>query len=521
MISIFKKHAPAYKRLVRRYALDVWRDKADREKFLQAAERYKRKYEKDLTDYYHRKRIKIYRGTIRAKADQWLKDQGTLASTIETIASAKKQKLTAEMFEKFRQSQSTDVQKILNKMYLTKADEKRGAQVYQVFSFADNFEAKAEQLGEQSAFELGRDINTAVVSDVGDKYEWQTQEDSRVRETHQKLNKKTFLYSDPPTTVDKYGNTHTGHPGTDWGCVTGSTPIIFDSDVKTLFRRFFVGKLVRVVTASGRVVDFTPNHPILTRRGWVAAGGLKKTDYVVQIPDKVANTLKSNVNYAIPTAAQVFNALSNSGPAFRVRGHTQQFHGDGIEKYKVDIVPVNRGLVGKRNTLVFERVGKFFLARADQMRVFESLTPRCDFASKFSRLFFTACRFVCRASKILYFVTAHFLKSVFVCLTAGTRGNSAFDQKHFDRLSADPVFFGQRENAESVLKIRDDLRSVSRKNASRVLFVTHFDYSGYVYNFETETGIYFTDLMTSHNCRCYEIPSTKPALKRYVVKEKR
>lgn len=218
MINVFKKHAPAYKRIVRKYALDVWRNRGNRKVFLEKAERYKRKYERDLVEYYHKQEIKIHPETIKAKAHQWLVDQRSLTESVEVVAQAKKDNLTAELFDKLRKQKSSDVQKMLDKIYLKQKDVGRGAEVYKVFSFSENLEARAEQIGEQAAFDLGADINHAVIEDIGDRYQWNTQEDSRVRKTHKMLNKKTFLYSDPPTTVDKYGNTHTGHPGTDYGC---------------------------------------------------------------------------------------------------------------------------------------------------------------------------------------------------------------------------------------------------------------------------------------------------------------
>lgn len=227
MINVFKKHAPAYKRLVRKYALDIWKDRATKtvkDEFFQKVERYKRSYERDLIEHYHKAGIKIYPGTIRAKANQWYEDQGALVESIEVIAKAKKDELTTELFDKLRTEKSADVQKTLSKVYLTQADLSRGAEVYKVFSFSENLEARAMQLGEQQAFDLGAEINHDVMTEIGDRYQWNTQEDSRVRKTHRKLDKKTFLYSNPPTTIDKYGNKHTGHCSTAFGCRCWESP---------------------------------------------------------------------------------------------------------------------------------------------------------------------------------------------------------------------------------------------------------------------------------------------------------
>lgn len=185
---------------------------------MEEAELFKRAYQRSLTEYYQDAQIKIYRGTITAKADAWLTQQRALAESVRVIAKAKKDKLIAEEFDSLRKEQDGDVQKAINRIYLTKKDIERGGEVYRVFSFADNFEARAQQIGEESAFDLGREINESVISQNGDEFGWESQRDRNVRATHKKLAGKNFKISDPPTTRDKYGREHTGTPGTDWGC---------------------------------------------------------------------------------------------------------------------------------------------------------------------------------------------------------------------------------------------------------------------------------------------------------------
>jgi len=221
MINVFKKHEPAYKRIVRRFAFDIWKNLPRDEvfkAFMNRAKSFKIKYEKDLIQYYQEKDIKIYRGTIREKANQWLENQVNIAESVEIIAKAKKDKVKDELFQDYIKTGSLSAQELLNKIYLSESEQKKGGQVLKIFSFADNLENKAEQIGSQAAFDLGDEINHEVISELGEKYEWRTQEDRKVRSTHRKLNGKAFLYTNPPTTIDQYGKEHTGHPGTDWGC---------------------------------------------------------------------------------------------------------------------------------------------------------------------------------------------------------------------------------------------------------------------------------------------------------------
>lgn len=228
MINVFKKHEPAYKRIVRRFAFDIWKNLPRDEvfkAFLNRAKSFKIKYEKDLIQYYQEKEIKIYRGTIREKANQWLENQVNIAESVEIIARAKKDKVKDELFQDFIKTGSPSVQELLNKIYLSESEQKKGGKVLKVFSFSDNLEDKAEQIGSQAAFDLGQEINNKVLSENYDAYDWNDQKDSKVRKTHKKMRKHTFLYSNPPTTIDKYGKRHTGHCGTDWGCrCYGSKP---------------------------------------------------------------------------------------------------------------------------------------------------------------------------------------------------------------------------------------------------------------------------------------------------------
>mgnify|MGYP000022248287 CR=1 FL=1 len=225
MITVFEKFAPKYKKVVRRFALTVWKwgsqsaeSRRAEQELYQKADTFRMRYERALKEYYREQEIRIWPGTIKAKGQEWLREQKSLAATVRVVADAKKNKLAVEEFEKLRKESPGDVQKLLNKIYLSPEARKEGENVFGVFSFKDEMAKRAEQIGEESAFDLGAKINDAVIGDLGDRYEWCTQEDSRVRKTHRKLNKKTFLWTNPPTTIDEYGNKHTGHTGTDYGC---------------------------------------------------------------------------------------------------------------------------------------------------------------------------------------------------------------------------------------------------------------------------------------------------------------
>ena len=48
--------------------------------------------------------------------------------------------------------------------------------------------------------------------------------------------------------------------------------------VRRIGQRRFTGELIRITTASGRVLMVTPDHPIMTSRGWIEAGRIQAGD---------------------------------------------------------------------------------------------------------------------------------------------------------------------------------------------------------------------------------------------------
>lgn len=211
MIDVFEKLAPRYKKIVRSYARKIWLGKDSKElekKFMAQAELFSRRYKLELIRFYKKEGVKIFSGTIDAKANQWLIDQKTLISHVKEISGDKKQQAQAELTSKIFGPGKKGAQDLIDELDLPERK----------FSFLKHMQKRADQIGEQSSFDLGVDINTAVISESSDTYEWTSQQDKKVRATHRKLNGKIFSFTNDPTTIDKYGNEHTGSPGTDYGC---------------------------------------------------------------------------------------------------------------------------------------------------------------------------------------------------------------------------------------------------------------------------------------------------------------
>ena len=125
-------------------------------------------------------------------------------------------------------------------------------------------------------------------------------------------------------------------------CFVGDTEVSSPTTIERGFDRVYSGKLVTITTSSGNKLTGTPNHPILTPRGWVGLGRLRKGDNVISrlpiIP--VLSAVDPNVANKPSPIAEVVSDLAK---VFRVNDVERiptvpaSFHGDGVYGY-VDVV---------------------------------------------------------------------------------------------------------------------------------------------------------------------------------------
>ena len=132
-------------------------------------------------------------------------------------------------------------------------------------------------------------------------------------------------------------------PGEEVFCFPGDSKIPFAYGAIKAFRRWYAGELTEIICASGKSLRGTPNHPILTDKGWVALGALKKGDYVIEITDQLIKPTEENQNHAIPTIAEIFGTLQENGITHSTNQRPTYFHGDA-SKGDVDIVNAARPL---------------------------------------------------------------------------------------------------------------------------------------------------------------------------------
>lgn len=170
---------------------------------------------------------------------------------------------------------------------------------------------------------------------------WLSRRDQRVRGSHDKGEGGADGQVRPLGEPFRVGGVDVRFPG-DPAAPLRETANCFPADtivggaaVVAGYRQWYVGPMVTVRTRSGRVLTGTPNHPVLTDRGWVALGGLQvdrdRVQAVVGEADlagaEPGSSGAPHVQHPPARIDEVYGALAEVGVAQRVSGLSVDFHG--------------------------------------------------------------------------------------------------------------------------------------------------------------------------------------------------
>lgn len=112
-------------------------------------------------------------------------------------------------------------------------------------------------------------------------------------------------------------------------CLTPGT-VVYGPPVQAFVSRRYVGQVVEIRTASGKFLSVTPNHPVLTSRGWVAAQFIQEGDNVVtSFGHEGATGCIDPDKYQVPTVVEDIPRSLNMTRSRSVPVSPQDFHGDG------------------------------------------------------------------------------------------------------------------------------------------------------------------------------------------------
>jgi SPP1 gp7 family putative phage head morphogenesis protein len=372
------------------------------------------------------------------------------------------------------------------------------------------------------------------------KYVWSTTLDERVRPDHADLDGTVQAWDDPPIVDKRTGRR--ANPGLDYQCLPGDSQIGFTGSVHGAFRRWHDGQLTLIVTDTGESVECTPNHPVLTAAGWKKAQAVQVGDYVVKARLDGRIVPEAHVKHRESSVSDVFKALALAFGTSRPLVVAPQFHGDCVVDQEVDVVDVNRSLRPDVEALLAKRLGEFALpcanasglsiGQADLVLQTQGLAAHGSVGGLRHRL----ALFLGRARE--------------ACDIGGATPawlHAMTDQEAADGLARHPVELGEtfdrgalalqlqafivrewlgvvrrsvgvpaselgaEELPERLLVDADLSRDVGpgqtlRTQLTRVVQVGGREFSGHVFNLQTEDNWYVAQRLILHNCRCTAVP---------------
>lgn len=239
--------------------------------------------------------------------------------------------------------------------------ERAGTLANRIGSLGDITAARAMLIARTEVARAASNIVEARSTFVGSEgYIWHTVGDVDVRDIHKKLNNTYHKWSDPPVAGEKGEK---AHPGTIYNCFPGSTKVSLRNGCHYIWRIPYSGELIRLGMGN-TAVELTPNHPILTLRGWIAAKDVCLTDYAVKslLDERVA--FDENKQDSQPCFDEVFGALQ-SHLGCETPSHVRaNFHGDVADSH-VETVRAELLLPGHHMSKHFETLCNLALTGSD------------------------------------------------------------------------------------------------------------------------------------------------------------
>ena len=370
-------------------------------------------------------------------------------------------------------------------------------------------------------------------------------DDSRVRPAHLALNRIVRHIDDP------FWLTH--YPPLGFRCFLPDTKI--DGASHGAIKRFYSGKIIKLITKSGRELRVTANHPILTSRGWVIAELIKQGDNLIAYDRPVeslnANGLTRKVynDELVPTAENLFKSFISHALAV---GEASSFKFDGnlfTADGEIHIDVLNDGLSIKIDSNGSQGIKQRMFVIRNDGTCFETIkacgTPESGAVAADIVLSQDAINITSRGVEgDSDFTLADILRLIEIedsklQLSIGVSGGipssraltlntswSLFDDLPLDRFglassSQDNTLF----NKLSSDGLSDDsglfgylIDTHARHVAiDPVVDVIEDFFSGHVYDFQSDSGLLSADGIITHNCRCTVIALTEAQALKYGI----
>lgn len=353
----------------------------------------------------------------------------------------------------------------------------------------------AQNAGRLDAMKRERDMGIAI------KKVWLATLDSRTRDSH------VALDGEERELEEKFSNGliapandgGVGKPEECYNCFIPETNIGVDSKILRSYKHRYEGEVISIKSTMGVNFTCTPNHPILTDRGWVKAKFLNEGDnlIVTSCIDNEVSGRNPYINHAFPRIDTIHELFYMSGGK-RTSDLRVNFHGD-IPTSEVEIITQKGFLWSDVYTCIRKRINKFLFKYTDT-----PLMRKCSFVKHFERIMRTTFGNISGVRKSFPFIHRRVSHSHIHGLRTIADSNVIFGKNTLNNLPTNVVLPSEIKNRLAGKIFVDNVVSVERSY-----------FSGHVYNLQTDDNYYFVNTSISksdgnsngimaiaHNCRC-------------------
>lgn len=260
-------------------------------------------------------------------------------------------------------------------------------------------------------------------------------------------------------------------------------------EILAVTRRQYLGELIEFVTASGDEVRVTPNHPVLTDRGWLPAGLLSEGDAVFRTggSHRIVGG-GPDVDDSPALVEDVFEAARMAFPLVRVPLASEDFHGDTADG-EVDVVYTNGRFPSEWNSALDQPFSEGALMHAHGRRGL--LDGSSSLGSLLESVDPTASGLMGSGGLRGDFFGGHFGCSEHSGAAARPRFDAPAGEFGFESAA---VYASQGRNL--IGRLAGDVEGDSIVELRRVSF------SGHVFNLHTREGWYSSNNHIVSNCDC-------------------
>jgi SPP1 gp7 family putative phage head morphogenesis protein len=230
----------------------------------------------------------------------------------------------------------------------------------------DVSDSRARLIARDQTSKMNAAFTQVRMQDVGiNRYRWSMVVDGHNRPEHLACNGQEYSYDEPGPVAGSVDG-EPCHAGEDIECLPGGA-ILSPSLARVIkvYRRSYAGELTKLVMAGQRSLAATPNHPVLTGRGWIPIQFVDVGEDVFQAGAESVQADVRDPKGVQATALEFFGAISALFVPQGIAGTATGFHGDGSDQ-QVDIVDVDGGLWNEGDPPFSQEFCEHLFALADE-----------------------------------------------------------------------------------------------------------------------------------------------------------